>query len=179
LREGDRQAFELLFERYADRVTGFVTRLAGSRSECEDIVQEVFVAAYTGRKSFAGRSQPLAWLLGIAVRRCRDHNRKRPTPITDDGEVDEIAGAPQCDRSLEDLVIDRVTMTDALRHLQPLFREALLLVASQGLTYREAAEAMGEPIGTVKWRASVAAAQMRLRLSLSEEEADGLPQVRV
>ena len=81
IRAGDPQAFRRLYDTYADRVMGFVLRLTGSRTETEDIVQEVFVAAYASRASFQGRSQLLTWLLGITSRRWRDRCRQRtPRP---------------------------------------------------------------------------------------------------
>ena len=64
-----------LYELYADRVYGFVLRLSGSPSDAEDIVQEVFLAAYAGRDGFQGRARLLTWLLGIASRRWRDRCR--------------------------------------------------------------------------------------------------------
>jgi len=132
IRAGDRQAFELLYKRCAGRVAGFVLRMAVDRSECEDIVQEVFMAAFTSRKSFSGRSKPPAWLLGIAVRRCRDRSRRGSLSMSVGCEVDEIrAHSMSPERSLEDHVVEAISVVDALAHLKPQFREALLLVASQ------------------------------------------------
>lgn len=183
IRAGDPQAFRRLYDTYADRVMGFVLRLTGSRTETEDIVQEVFVAAYASRASFQGRSQLLTWLLGIASRRWRDRCRQR-TPQTTTLFAEEVAeGTASHDaavlfspRSLETDVINALTLADALARLEPLFREALLLVASQGLTYREAAEIMDEPIGTVKWRVAQATRRMSRLLDAVEEECNAMQQ---
>ena len=183
IRAGDPQAFRRLYDTYADRVMGFVLRLTGSRTETEDIVQEVFVAAYASRASFQGRSQLLTWLLGIASRLWRDRCRQR-TPQTTTLFAEEVAeGTASHDaavlfspRSLETDVINALTLADALARLEPLFREALLLVASQGLTYREAAEIMDEPIGTVKWRVAQATRRMSRLLDAVEEECNAMQQ---
>lgn len=171
LRAGASEGFAALYDHYAPRVMGFALRLTGSRPEAEDLVQEVFLAAYRGRAGFQGRSGLIVWLLGIAARRWRDLRRCRrletvPTPGEPEGDIAEALKtedmAPQVVRTL--------MLTEALDELEQPFREALLLVASQGLTYREAAEALGEPVGTVKWRVSVAVRRMRVLL---REEPEG------
>lgn len=164
---GDRQAFDILFARYAGRVLGFAVRLTGNRSDAEDLVQETFVAAYKGCSTFQGRSGVLTWLLGIAARRWRDRLRRPAPEVTAFEDVIESESGslyPQAE-SLEIRTVTSIVTADALNKLDAPFREALLLVASQGLTYREAAEALGEPVGTVKWRVSEAARRIRRVLS--------------
>lgn len=164
---GDRQAFDELFDRYADRVLGFAIHLTRSRADAEDLVQEAFVAACTGYSAFQGRSSILTWLLGIAVRRWRDRSRQQtPEMVSFDEELDSDADVLQFEPNpIERQVIDSISLADALGKLTPPFREALLLVASQGLTYREAAEVTGEPVRTVKWRVSRAMHSVRQSLN--------------
>src|SRR5213592_416139 len=76
LRAGERRGFDALFHRYGHRVLGFACRLTGCRTEAEDLVQEVFVAAYAAARNFEGRSGLLNWLLAITVRRWRDRSRR-------------------------------------------------------------------------------------------------------
>jgi RNA polymerase sigma-70 factor (ECF subfamily) len=76
--------------------------------------------------------------------------------------------------SLEDRVADADALSQSLEGLDPKLREALLLVVSQGMTYREAAEITGEPIGTVKWRVWKATQIMRGILENESEEIDGV-----
>jgi RNA polymerase sigma-70 factor (ECF subfamily) len=169
VRAGDTAVFDRLFRCYAERVMGFALRLTRSPAEAEDLLQEVFVAAYAGRASYAGRAKPLAWLLGIASRRWRDKNRglakEAPVPL-----IEETLEAGLSSKSFEESVVDQLALTRALDRLDEPFREALLLVASQGLTYKEAAVATGEPVGTVKWRVYEASRRMRSFLTEQEEE---------
>ena len=168
---GDRDGFDAVYERYAHRVLGFAMRLTGNRSDAEDLVQDTFVAAFGGCARFQGRSGVLSWLLGIAVRRWRDQRRRLALDtVTLDDDRDE---ALQADCA-EDGVIDSVLIADALSRLESPFREALLLVAQQGLTYREAAEALEEPVGTVKWRVWEATRRTRRFLAGAEDEQDEL-----
>ncbi len=169
---GDRAAFDLLYERYGNRVLGFAMRLTGNRADAEDLVQEAFVSAYTGRATFEGRSGILGWLLAIAARRWRDRNRRQVLPTTELEEETDLPSAAQS--GLEDQAISAMTLADALSRLEPEYREALLLVASQGMTYQEAAQAIGEPVGTVKWRVHKAARIVRGILSAGEGGCDEL-----
>jgi RNA polymerase sigma-70 factor, ECF subfamily len=178
LRSGERQGFEAVYRAYSGRVLGFAIRLCGNRAEAEDLVQETFLAAYGGRTGYRGRSGLLTWLLGIASRRWRDGNRKQRVDAVslDDSESPSVAVAQPDD--LERRVTDGLALSEALNSLDEPFRQALLLVASQGLTYREAAEVTGEPVGTVKWRVFEATRRMRRILGEWEEESDELQRAK-
>jgi RNA polymerase sigma-70 factor (ECF subfamily) len=167
VRAGNTAAFDTLFARYAPRVMGYALRMTGGdRAEAEDMVSETFLAGYAGCAAYQGRSRPLAWLLGIASRRWRDKKRKPCPKVVPFATEDEKAGGTT--EGPEKAVVQAMTLNAALDHLEPLYREALLLVAAQGLTYREAAEAMGEPVGTVKWRVHEATRRMRGLLETSD-----------
>lgn len=165
LRAGDPQAFRDLYDAYGGRLYGYALRLTGDRQEAEDLVQETFVAAYAGRASFVGRAKLLSWLLGIETRRWRDRTRRASLPTV---ALDETAQQPGVERG----VVDRACITLALSRLEPPFREALLLVRSQGLTYAEAARITGEPEGTVKWRVYEAARSVQKFLKGIDGEFD-------
>lgn len=163
VREGDSQGFFCLYERHGRDVLGILLRLTrGDRAEAEDLTQETFLAAFQGRKAFSGRVPLRAWLVGIAVRRWRDGQR-RPRPKTVAIEQDPASTA-----QLENQVAARALLGAALGRLPDDQQSAVLLVLAQGLTYREAAEALGVPEGTIKWR--VSEASKRLRATLSEDE---------
>jgi RNA polymerase sigma-70 factor, ECF subfamily len=169
LRAGDTAAFDTLFAQYAPRVMGYALRMTnGDRAEAEEVVSETFLAGYTGRAGYKGTSRPLAWLLGIAVRRWRDKQRKtQPSTLPLNEEISSATAT----ESPENVVVRNATLEAALAELEPPFREALLLVASQGLTYQEAADAMEEPLGTTKWRVHEASRRMR-RLLIAMDTAD-------
>lgn len=170
LRSGDPRAFDRLYGELGPCVLGYLLRLTGgSRAEAEDLVQETFLAAYAGRANFHGRSQPLAWLLGIAHRRWRDGRRGKPPPVSLPDAFDTAAPGVM----LAERVADAATLERALLALSDAERAALLLVVVQGLTYREAAEVTGEPIGTVKWRVHEATRTLRRLLSDAYEEQHG------
>ena len=179
-RNGDQEAFREIYDQYAPRVMGYLMRLTGERADAEDMLQEVFVAAYQGRADFGERASLLTWLLGIASRRRRDKNRKQTLSFSNSAHTDEsLDSLPQPGSPLESRVIDAIVLDDALGRLAPEYREALLLVAGQGLTYAEASAITGEPVGTVKWRVSVANRKLRQLLSADDqEEPHGVPTSR-
>ena len=161
--------FARLYRHHAPNVLGLLVRLCdGDRAEAEDLCQETFVAAHQGRATFAGRGSPRAWLLGIAVRRWRDRGRRKSLPTAPDTVQDELPDPSGHD--FAEGALTRIALETALRRLEPRHREAILLVVSQRLTYREAAQITGEPIGTVKWRVHEASRQLRSHLTALEED---------
>lgn len=174
VREDDAGAFDALYRSFGARVLGFALRLSGNRAEAEDLLQEAFIAAYGARAQYRGRSRLLTWLLGITARRWRDRCRydaRRPRAL---GGEELLADRPASGVRLEERVVESLVLDQALAALDIPFREALLLVHSQGLSYREAAEALGEPVGTVKWRVFEATRRLRRHLDVPEAEAPKL-----
>lgn len=163
LRRGDKKSFDLLYYRYAPRVLGLLLRLTGGdRSEAEDLTQETFLASFAACATYAERGKPLSWLLGIAVRRWRDKQRtQKPSALP-------LSEALPSKREVEGPVLQRASLEDALAHLEPAFRDVLLLIAGQQLSYKEVAEITGEPLGTVKWRFHEATRKMRRLLQDDE-----------
>jgi RNA polymerase sigma-70 factor (ECF subfamily) len=161
--------FDVLYGEYADRIYRFSLRLTGGRAaDAEDLAQEVFVAAYQGLDRFEGRAAVLTWLYRIAVfrwRRMRD--RRGPEPLSLDA-----GNAPEPASTRDDPAragLARLSLEAALATLPDALREAFLLVKAEGLKYREAADVLGVPQGTVQSRVHDATA--RLRAVLTDEPA--------
>lgn len=162
VRRGEPAAFDRLYEGFAPRVLGYLLRLTSNRADAEDLLQETFLAAYEGRKGYALRSQPLAWLLGIARRRWRDGQRNRhPT----ESPPEELA-APG---NFTEAVNADLAASTLLAHLPVADREIIFLSVIQQLSYREIAVIIEKPVGTVKWRAAESLKRLR-QLSLADQE---------
>ncbi len=88
LREGDRAAFNELYDRYFHRVYGFVDRRLRHTQDTEETVQEVFAAAFSSIHTYRGEAPFGAWLFGLARRVIagRFRKRERPTVSLDGGE---------------------------------------------------------------------------------------------
>jgi RNA polymerase sigma-70 factor (ECF subfamily) len=166
---GDRAAFDDLVRRYRARIYALTLHLTGSRSEADDITQDVFTRAYQQLHTFAGRSEFFTWLYRIAVNRSlnarRDTARRRTSGLDDPRVQAAVAvdayGDPRRAAELRQTYSRLVT---ALDRLSPTLRSTVVLVSLQGLSHDEAAAVLGCPAGTVAWRIHEARNQLRASL---------------
>ena len=171
---GDPTAFNTLYQRYSGRVLAFARQLTGSRTDAEDLTQEVFLGAYRAATGFRGQSRLLTWLFSIAVRRHRDNQRRhelRTVSLFDNDLEEGEEGAYPVAYEMTRQVLDAVQLQEALERLSPGLREAFVLVAVQELTHKEAAAVLEIPIGTVKWQVAEAGRRLRVLLQETEERA--------
>ncbi len=148
-REGDTQAFEELVRAHTRAVYGHAVRFFGSPDPAEDVVQEVFIKVYRSIGSFDGTSAFSTWLYRVTRNTCLDMLRSgkhRPTPV--DPSTVSLASAGD----LADEVALSASMEIAMASLAPEDRDALNAITLFGLSYGEAAAALGIPVGTVKSR---------------------------
>ncbi|MEZ5233685.1 MAG: sigma-70 family RNA polymerase sigma factor [Acidimicrobiia bacterium] len=160
------------FERFVVPELPVLLRVARSLTrhdaEAEDLVQDTLLRAYRGIGRFDGR-HPRAWLLTICRNAHRNNARRaRPEVLRDgDGGIDVLAGLTIDEQSL--LVEDRLdaALERALGELPERFRRPVELVDLDGLSYAEAAAALGVPVGTVMSR--LHRARRRLRAAVERE----------
>lgn len=161
----DDQQFSELYEKYADDVLRFSYFYLGDRQQAEDVTQDVFVRLITHTPDLLpGREK--AWLLKVAMNRCRDIWRaawvKR---VVLGSPAMELTPAPgQMEDSLE-----RKELLSAIRRLPPDFRDAVLLHYYQGYAINEIAEMLSVPEGTISSRLS--RGRKKLQELLKESDA--------
>lgn len=164
IRAGDRAAFADLYDQYARAVYNHALRLTGNWSEAEEAMSETFLAAWRTRETVEREGGSLRpWLLGIATHKAHNANRglrrrlsflsRYPAPAPVEDFADETAGRIDDARRL-------AMVHDALRRLRRQDREVIALCVAAGLDYRQAAEALGIPVGTVRSRLSRARARL-------------------
>lgn len=172
VRDGDSQAFETLVVRYQPRVFGIARRYARLESEVEDIVQEIFVKAFSKIASFRGDAPFEHWLMRLAVRTCYDflrkHQRSRESSFTDisNGEEQWLADfirAPEDNRVDQDGA--RALMRRLMEMLSPSARMVIQLQEIEGKSVKEIAEITGWSVSLVKVRAFRARNEMRRYLA--------------
>lgn len=147
-RGGDVAAFEALVRRHTRFVYAHALRFFGDSATAEDISQEVFVKVMRAIDSFDERSRFSTWLYRVTRNTCLDEVRagnRRPAPVDPIG----LFGTTP-DFSNE--VVVNASIELATRALPPEDRDALSAVAVFGLSYQEAAQVLGVPVGTVKSR---------------------------
>lgn len=136
----------------------------GNPHDAEDLVQETLLAAYRGLDTFDGR-HPRAWLVTILKNRQRSGWRRRRLSVVP--EADALPHVPDQDPEPEAVVVGSAHTSEvmaAFEALRPEHRRVIELVDVGGLSYQEAAEALGIPVGTVTSRLHHARREIRRRV---------------
>ncbi len=154
-RDGDPAAAAAFIRTTQAEVWRFVAALV-EPAAADDVTQDTYLRAFRALPSFQARSSARTWLFGIARRACADHIRaavrRRRLVSRAVAFEPEAAGAPD--------PAGTVTAAHLLRRLNPEQREAFVLTQMLGLSYREAAESIGVPIGTIRSRVARARTEL-------------------
>ncbi len=170
---GDLDAFNRLVLAYQSPVYNVALRILGDEAAADDAAQEAFISAYKAIGSFRGGSFK-GWLMRIVTNACYDELRRRKrrpqealeelNPLGEPEEVDSAGFLPSEDEEPE-AAAERTELARALKDcIQGLafeFRVVAVLVDVQGYNYKEAAEAIDKPLGTVKSRLARARARLQ------------------
>lgn len=168
---GDPAALAELYDRHARVVYSLALRIVQDQGDAEDVAQDVFAQAWRQAARYdAARGAVGAWLLTMTRSRAIDRVRaRRARPETTAGESTLLqdAEAPGTDVA-GDLVSEEQAqrVRDALQQLPLLQRMAIELAFYEGLSQREIAERLEQPLGTVKTR--IRLGLLKLRDALGE-----------
>ena len=165
LRIGDKTAYSEVAERFRKEIWAYAYRLCGDRELASDICQETATAVWRAAPEFVGVRALRAWIYRVAHNTYVDHCRKSRLRL---GPLDEARlehGGAKHD--VADALVAKDALERALGRLPEEQREAIILTKVQGLTCADAAEVVGSPVGTVKWR--VSEGLKTLRNTMSEE----------
>ena len=143
---GDDSVLRDMFDEYGSLVLSICRKLVGP--EAEDLVQQVFLAAWNGRDRFdPSKGSLAAWLSGIARFKAIDHLRAASRrPSVPSAEVGELATVEPAVNQ----VVDRMVLSAALRSLPAARREVVELGFFAELSHPEIADRLDLPLGTVK-----------------------------
>lgn len=147
---GDRIAFEILLRQHYELMHRVAWRLTGSRTDAQDIAQEVCCTLVEKIGSFKGEAKFTTWLIGIVRNACHDHRRRGSALTRLRRHLSVVAGLqhPPDGRDL----YRRSWLASELAQLEPVLRETVVLVVGEGLTHAEAALALGVAESTVSGR---------------------------
>ena len=169
--QGDRDAFQSLFEAYKDKVFSIaVYSSGGDRTLAEDVTQQIFLKLFTAIRQFRGDSEFTTWLYRLVVNACLDERRRRRRWLPRDStQATTIAMNNVSDKKPQERQYARLEVAEAVRvaieELKPKFRLPILLKYIEGLSYEEIAEVMGCSKGTVASRLNRGHSQLAKRLS--------------
>ena len=187
---GDDEAFAALVRRYQHELLNFLTRFTGDRSLAEDVFQEAFLQLHLSASGFDFARRLKPWLFTIAANKARDamrsRSRRQAAPLdaavpSGNGEgisfADLVSGhVPAPDESLLNLETRRAVQTIVTRMPEGL-RLVLVLSYFHDFAYKEIADILGVPLGTVKSRLHAAVREFAGRWRavaerLGDERAD-------
>jgi RNA polymerase sigma-70 factor (ECF subfamily) len=166
-RAGDRAAASAFVRATQDEVHRFVGAIAGPDA-ADDLAQDTYLRAFHALPRYAGRASARTWLLAIARRVCADHHRAVKRQRRLDRRI--------LTHTIDETEPDPAELTgtaDLLQRVSPERRVAFALTQVLGMSYAEAAEIEGVPIGTIRSR--VARARSELMEALSEPDGRNRP----
>jgi RNA polymerase sigma-70 factor, ECF subfamily len=167
---GDQGAFEVLYDRFAPMVHGIVRRVVRDPSQSEEVTQEVLVEVWRMAVRFdPDRGAARSWVATMAHRRAVDRVRSEQASRVRTETVGACEQVRDYDEVSETVQrrLEYEQVRDALSALTDLQREAVELAYFQGYTYRQVAELLGTPLGTIKTRMRDGLIRLRDELGVS------------
>jgi RNA polymerase sigma-70 factor, ECF subfamily len=157
--EADLSAYDEIVNRYKNQLFNFAFRFLGNHYEAQDVVQETFVRLFTKKHAYQRIAKFSTWIYTItgnlAKTELRKRKRKNLTPISQMGhddqlyEIEDIYANPEKD---VDSILTETLLQGAINQLPPRFKQVVILVDIQEMSYDEVAEIMHVPLGTIKSR---------------------------
>jgi len=159
---GDKQAFNLLVEKYQRKLGRLLSRFIRDPAEVEDVTQEAFIKAYRALPAFRGDSAFYTWLYRIGINTAKNYLMAmgRRAPTSTEVEAEEAEGFEEGEQlrdinTPESLLLSNeiaATVNATIEKLPEELRTAIQLREIEGKSYEEIAEQMKCPIGTVRSR---------------------------
>ncbi|MCF6746637.1 sigma-70 family RNA polymerase sigma factor [Blastococcus sp. KM273128] len=167
---GDEQALALAYERWAGQLHGMAVRAFGPGPDAEDVTQQTFISAWTGRARFNPEQGPLpAWLVGVCRHKIadtwarRDRQRREAEAAVSEAQATPAGGTTP---PVDGVVTDRMLVLEELERLGQPQRGIIELAFFADLTHAQIAERTGIPLGTVKSHIRRTLERLRTRLEV-------------
>jgi len=185
--DGDEAAFELLVRRHVRELHQFVIRFTSDAPAADDVVQETLLQVHTAAERFDPKRRFKPWLFTIAANKARDYlrrrSRRREVPIDaptgfDQNATQRFVELFEADAVApdEDLLVEekRRLVRRVIEGMPTKLSEVLILAYYHRFPYRDVAEIVGVPLGTVKSRlhAGVAWFGEHYKLAVTEHERE-------
>jgi len=174
-RGGDRAAFARLVTETQGRVYNLAYGVLGNHEEAQDMSQEIYMRVWRALPRFRGDSKFSTWLYRVSINTCLNRRRqlRAQLGVIDSEEALQRFAAPDGDPV--DATIERErreTLWAAVDRLPEKYRLVIILFYQHQLTYREIAEMLSLPLGTVKAHLNRARHTLARSLRLTQEDGD-------
>ena len=155
---GDKEAFGILAERYFRMLSVLAYQKTGHRSDAEDIVQEAFVRAFRALASLREGRKFASWIYNITLKLCIDWGRRRERrddPVLLDEAAMSASRSGRLSRVQEpvgaelEMVEEHARVIDTVGRLPDKYRVVMTLRYVEKMSYKEIAQHLGEPTGTI------------------------------
>ena len=175
LRDGDPEAFEMIYDRHGGAAFSLAYRMVGDRNVAEDAVQEAFLSIWRSRVRFdRERGSVRAWILGIVHHRTIDALRRNTTHDRHRASAEGIEERHEAPERTDVEVARREEAAEVRAALETLPEQQLQVVRLAyfgGFTHSQIAQMLDMPIGTVKGRMRLGLEKLRRSLAT---EAEGI-----
>ncbi len=162
VQRGDKQAFNLLVEKYQRKLARLLSRFIRDPAEVEDVTQEAFIKAYRALPAFRGDSAFYTWLYRIGINTAKNYLMAmgRRAPTSTEVEAEEAEGFDEGEQLRDINTPESVLLTSeiantvnaTIEQLPEELRTAIQLREIEGMSYEDIARQMNCPIGTVRSR---------------------------
>ena len=152
---GDQDAFASVYDRVSGPVFGLVRSVLRDPSQSEEVTQEVLVEVWrTAARFDPDKGEATTWIMTLAHRRAVDRVRSAQAAGDREERAARLDRTPDYDDVVEQIEarLEREQVRRCLRTLTQIQLQAVTLAYYRGLTYREVAELLAQPLGTVKTR---------------------------
>jgi len=168
VRQGRREAFAPIVERYWGRVKSMIRRIIKNQELVEDLCQETFIRAYEKIDQFDLTREFSPWIMKIAYNLVGEHFRKtgQKFQLVPIDEADLVSNQP----GPSDQVLGRMLMDECLERLPLFYRIMFALRHGMMFSYEEISQILEEPIGTIKVNIFRARELLRVYLNHKSQE---------
>ncbi|MEV6650572.1 sigma-70 family RNA polymerase sigma factor [Streptomyces sp. NPDC051219] len=152
---GDQEAFARVYDAVCGPVLGLVRAVLRDPAQSEEVTQEVLIEVWRSAARFQpARGSAMTWVLTLAHRRAVDRVRSAQAATDREHRAALLERTPAFDQVTEQVEarLEREQVRRCLRSLTELQRQSVTLAYYRGLAYREVAELLSVPLGTVKTR---------------------------
>lgn len=163
IKAGKMQQFEVLVNKYKDKVYSMARNITGNQQEAQDLAQEIFLLIYKNLSSFQGKSSLSTWIYRISINRCLDWQRKQQRKNaflytffrkkSEDEQVDPIEQLPNRQPTPEEQYVINEQVRELHNVIQSLpekYQKVIILYHFQQMTYQEIADVLELPVRTIE-----------------------------
>ncbi len=157
--KGDRLAFSELVEKHYNLIYRIAYKWSGNQSDAEDVTHNVCMKLAKALKSYKGKAAFTSWLYRITLNATRDMQRKQQTYKKIGHELSLVAPDHMEPEPTRDSITDE--LWENVKTLPDKQRDAVLLIYSEGLSHKEAADIIGCSEKTVSWHLHTAREKLK------------------